>query len=118
MAFECGPQIWLSCLNSTAATCKESDARYEGKMVILTPDPQTGLFTGEFVPKGGGTPQKLTGQCSNSSPHITVKRTDAGGETHDYTGAKSGNKNMKGKHKKSKTKAKARQPVVDDDEWM
>jgi len=118
MALECGPRRWNSCLNSSASTCETNDPAFEGTMDINTPDPQSGRFTGWFNPKDGSARQRITGKCSEQSPHMTVERKDGGGDKHKYRGNKSGTKHIKGKHSKSSVAAKGRKKPLDDDEWI
>ena len=114
MAYDCSG-TWDSCLNSTGSSCLQSDPGYEGKMVIRTPDPLTGAFTGRFYPRGGGPSEVIYGQCSDQKPHMQIWRG-----LHYYHGDKSGNKNVKGKRRKVKVVAKGRRikPLRDDEDWV
>jgi hypothetical protein len=115
MALDCGPHRWNSCINSSASRCDTSDAGFEGTMDIDTPDPQTGKFEGWFTPKGSTAKQRITGKCSEQSPHMTLERKGSSGPKHKYKGDKSGD-HVKGKHNTSSV-AKGRK-APPDDEWI
>lgn len=117
MALDCGPNTWYSCLNSDQSSCTTSDPAYEGRMEIDEPDPRTGDFEGYFYPADGSSPQKLTGKCSEQSPHMKVERMDSSGDKHKYKGDKDGN-NVKGDHTKSNDAEERKEPPTDDDEWI